>query len=102
MSRVNESYLGNQNLKRSNVKHSWTPQQVQEWLKSAQDPEYFIETYIKIVNVDKGLVNFDLYSYQKDIVKCRGNVEKQPHWLVLCYGMFFSMKHTALQSLLIN
>lgn len=69
MSRVNESYLGNQNLKRSNVKHSWTPQQVQEWMKCSQDPEYFIETYIKIVNVDKGLVNFDLYDYQRDIVK---------------------------------
>jgi len=68
MSRVNESYLGNQNLKRSNVKHSWTPDQVQEWMKCAADPEYFIETYIKIVNVDKGLVNFNLYDYQKDIV----------------------------------
>ena len=69
MSRVNESYLGNQNLKRSNVKHSWTPQQVQEWMKCAEDPEYFIETYIKIVNVDRGLVNFNLYDYQKDIVR---------------------------------
>lgn len=68
MSRISESYLGNQNLKRSNVKHSWTPQEVQEWMKCAQDPEYFIEKYIKIVNVDKGLVNFDLYDYQKDIV----------------------------------
>lgn len=68
MSKVNESYLGNQNLKRSNVKHSWTPDQVQEWMKCAADPEYFIETYIKIVNVDKGLINFSLYDYQKDIV----------------------------------
>ena len=69
MSRISESYLGNQNLKRSNVKHSWTPNEVNEWLKCSQDPEYFIEKYIKIVNVDKGLVNFNLYDYQKDIVK---------------------------------
>lgn len=69
MSRINEAYLGNQNLKRSNVKISWTPDQVQEWLKCSQDPEYFIEKYIKIVNVDKGLINFDLYDYQKDIVE---------------------------------
>lgn len=68
MSKVNEAYLGNQNLKRSNVKHQWTPQQVSEYLKCAKDPEYFIETYIKIVNVDKGLINFNLYDYQKDIV----------------------------------
>ncbi len=69
MSKVNEAYLGNQNLKRSNVKHSWTKEQVQEWMKCALDPEYFIERYIKIVNIDRGLINFDLYDYQKDIVK---------------------------------
>lgn len=69
MSKVNESYLGNQNLKRSNVKHEWTPVQVQEWMKCARDPVYFIETYVKIVNVDRGLINFDLYDYQKDIVE---------------------------------
>lgn len=69
MSKVNESYLGNQNLKRSNVKHEWTPDQIKEWMKCAADPTYFIETYIKIINVDKGLVNFKLYDYQRDIVE---------------------------------
>lgn len=38
-------------------------------MKCAQDAEYFIEKYIKIVNVDKGLINFNLYEYQKDIVE---------------------------------
>ena len=66
--KINDAYLGNQNLKRSNVKHEWTSDQVSEWMKCAQDPEYFIEKYIKIVNVDRGLVNFNLYDYQKDIV----------------------------------
>jgi hypothetical protein len=69
MSKINEAYLGNQNLKRSNVKHEWTSQQVSEWMKCAQDPVYFIETYIKIVNIDQGLVNFSLYDYQQDIVE---------------------------------
>lgn len=69
MSKVNESYLGNQNLKRSNVKHEWTQEQIKEWMKCAGDPTYFIETYIKIVNVDKGLINFKLYDYQRDIVE---------------------------------
>ena len=68
MSRVGEAYLGNQNLKRSNVKRSWSPDEIKEWMTCAQDPEYFIQTYIKIVNVDQGLVNFNLYDYQKDIV----------------------------------
>ena len=68
MSKINESYLGNQNLRRSNVKHSWTQEQITEWLKCAKDPEHFIETHVKIVNVDRGLINFSLYDYQKDIV----------------------------------
>jgi hypothetical protein len=68
MAKLNESYLGNQNLKRSNVKHIWTPDQVTEWVKCSQDPIYFIETYVKIVNIDKGLVGFSLYEYQQDIV----------------------------------
>lgn len=68
MAKINEAYLGNQNLKRSNVKHIWTQDQVQEWLKCAQDPIYFIETYVKIVNIDKGLVGFEMYDYQREIV----------------------------------
>lgn len=69
MSKLSESYLGNQNLKRSNVKIAWTPEQVQEWMKCAQDPVYFVEKYVKIVNIDKGLVNFNLYDYQRNIVE---------------------------------
>jgi hypothetical protein len=69
MAKINEAYLGNQNLKRSNVKHVWTPDQVKEWLKCAQDPVYFVETYVKIVNIDKGLVGFSMYDYQREIVE---------------------------------
>ncbi len=69
MSKLSESYLGNQNLKRSNVKHAWTSEQVREWIKCTQDPVYFVEKYVKIVNIDKGLVNFNLYDYQRDIVE---------------------------------
>jgi Terminase large subunit, T4likevirus-type, N-terminal/Terminase RNaseH-like domain len=69
MSKISDAYLGNQNLKRANVKHSWEPKQIQEWMKCATDPEYFIETYIKIVNIDAGLVNFKMYEYQKEIVE---------------------------------
>lgn len=68
MSKLNDAYLGNQNLKRSNVRISWTQEQVFEWYKCSQDPVYFVETYVKIVNIDKGLVNFNLYPYQSEIV----------------------------------
>lgn len=65
---TNESYLGNQNLKRSNVRVPWTQNQVKEFIKCSKDPIYFIRSYIQIVNIDRGLIPFDLYPFQEDIV----------------------------------
>ena len=53
-----ENYLGNPNLKRANVNIEYTQEQIEEYIKCAKDPVYFIEKYIQIVNVDKGLVPF--------------------------------------------
>jgi hypothetical protein len=63
------SYLGNQNLKPANVPINFTQEQVEEYIKCSQDPNYFIEKYIRIVNVDKGLVPFKMYDFQKNIVQ---------------------------------
>lgn len=65
----NKSYLGNPNLKGPGVKIEFTKEQVEEYVKCANDPVYFIKQYIKIVTLDKGLVPFDLYDYQEDMVK---------------------------------
>ena len=62
------SYLGNKNLKASDVPLDFTKEQVEEYLKCAAEPEYFIETYVQIVNVDEGLVPFDMYDFQRDII----------------------------------
>ena len=62
-------YLGNQNLKRIGVELQYTEEQVTEMVKCAEDPVYFIRTYMKIVNVDKGLVPFDMWNFQEDMVK---------------------------------
>jgi len=62
------SYLGNPNLKRPGEQINWTNEMVAEYLKCASDPIYFIETYMKIINVDRGLINFNLYDYQKEMV----------------------------------
>lgn len=61
-------YNGNANLKRSGVGVEWTAELVAEYMKCAEDPIYFIEKYMKIINLDKGLINFDLYPYQKKMV----------------------------------
>jgi ABC-2 type transport system ATP-binding protein len=61
-------YLGNPNLKKANVQQSWTKEEVEEYTKCMKDPQYFIESYIKIVSLDEGLIPFKLYDFQKDMV----------------------------------
>jgi hypothetical protein len=68
MARQLTAYRGNKNLKRSNIQHNFTEEQVREWVKCAQDPIYFIETYVKVVHVDRGLIPMILYEYQKEII----------------------------------
>lgn len=63
-----DAYLGNMNLKRSGVEVEYTHEEMQEYIKCAQDPLYFFENYIKIVNVDQGLVLFQPYDFQKEII----------------------------------
>jgi hypothetical protein len=63
-----KSYLGNPNLKGPGVKIEFTKEQVEEYVKCANDPIYFTKNYVKIVTLDKGLVPFELYDYQEDII----------------------------------
>lgn len=64
-----DTYLGNRNLKKGDVNIEWTSEMVQEYIKCAKDPVYFIKNYIKIVHVDRGLVPFELWDFQEDIVR---------------------------------
>ena len=62
---TNDSYLGNPNVKRDGVEHNFTQHELQEYIKCMNDPAYFARNYLKVVHLDKGLVNFDLYPYQE-------------------------------------
>jgi hypothetical protein len=64
---VNESYLGNPNVKRDGVNQQWSTELIQEYAKCMHDPEYFTEKYIKVISLDKGLVPFNLYQYQRNM-----------------------------------
>lgn len=66
---MSDTYLGNRNLKKTYVPVDWTPELVKEFVKCSKDPVYFIKSYVKIVHVDKGFVNFDLWDFQEDIVR---------------------------------
>ena len=58
------TYLGNPNLKNVGQKINWTEKNLEEYMLCKENPEHFIETYVRIVHVDKGLVPFDMYPFQ--------------------------------------
>ena len=62
-----EHYLGNINVKRDGVQQQWVEHEVVEYAKCMSDPSYFARKYVKIISLDEGLVNFDLYPYQEQM-----------------------------------
>ena len=79
---MSDIYLGNPNLKKVNTPQEFTKEHIEEFLKCKKDPVYFTEKHIKIVNVDEGLVSFDMYKFQKKLIrnfhKNRFNICKMP------------------------
>jgi hypothetical protein len=65
----NKGYLRNKNLKPAGVEIEFTEEQVKEYIKCAKDPVYFAKKYVKVVTLDKGVTNFNLYDYQENLVK---------------------------------
>ena len=68
MNNEDHSYNGNPNLKPIDYQHTFTVEQVRELIRCGQDAIYFIETFCKIVSLDKGIVPFKLYDCQKEKV----------------------------------
>lgn len=66
---ISSGYKGNNLLKKSGTNIEWTPEMVEEWQKCAADPIYFTQNYIKIIHVDKGIINFIPYDYQEEIIR---------------------------------
>ena len=64
-----DGYLGNQRLKKVGVELSYTEEQVAEIIKCTENPVHFIRNYVKIVNVDHGLVPFNMWPFQEEMVK---------------------------------
>tara|TARA_B100000131_G_scaffold190684_1_gene183352 strand:- start:2707 stop:4332 length:1626 start_codon:yes stop_codon:yes gene_type:complete len=62
------NYIANPLIKAKFQEQEFTAKQIKEYIKCAEDPEYFIEKYIKIVSLDKGLVKFRMYEFQKRMV----------------------------------
>ena len=62
------NYLGNPNLKNVGQKINWTEKHLTEYMLCKEDSEHFIRSFVKIIHVDRGLVSFEMYDYQKDMV----------------------------------
>ena len=67
LQRLNDSYLGNPNVKRDGIIQEWTQDTVIEYAQCMKDPIYFTEKYCKVISLDQGLVPFKLYPYQKQM-----------------------------------
>lgn len=67
-STTKNSYRDNPLLKKVGVDVQFTKDQVDEYLKCANDPVYFALYYMKIVNVDHGLMPFEMWDFQKEML----------------------------------
>jgi hypothetical protein len=68
MARLPFSYQSNPNLPSEQYRHSFTQHELDEYMKCEADPVYFATKYIKIVNVDHGLMPFKMWDFQKDML----------------------------------
>ena len=60
-------YLGNPHIKKDGVDEDWNQEKVGEYAKCMKDPSHFARTHVKIINLNDGLVPFELYPYQEDM-----------------------------------
>lgn len=65
---IRRGYRGSSTVKRAGTRIQYTAEQIVEMKKCRDDPIYFGEKYMKMVNLDEGFKTFPLYSYQKQIV----------------------------------
>jgi len=62
-------YLGNPNLKKANTSIEFSQEQIAEFIKCKEDPVYFAKNYIKIISVDEGLVPFEMWPFQEQLIR---------------------------------
>lgn len=66
---MSDLYLNNPQLKKAYVPLEWTAEQVKEVIKCSKDIGYFIRTYVKIINLDRGLIDFEMYPFQEEMAE---------------------------------
>jgi hypothetical protein len=69
MLKKTNTYNGNPNIKADGIQQNFTPEEVAEYTRCMTDIEYFCKKYVKVVQLGKGLVPFELRGYQSDLCK---------------------------------
>jgi len=64
-----KGYNNNPNLPREDYIHSFTQHEYDEYVRCIKDPVYFARTYMRIVNVDRGLMPFEMWDFQEDMMQ---------------------------------
>lgn len=65
---MSKGYNNNPNLPREDFLHAFTQAELDEFVKCSQDPVYFATTYMRIINVDRGLMPFEMWDFQKEML----------------------------------
>ena len=85
-----QSYRDNSLLKRVGVSLNYTQEELEEYIKCSKDPIYFTK-YIKIITLDEGVVPFDMYDFQKDMIQTfhdnRFVITKCPRQVGKCFDI---------------
>lgn len=63
-----KGYKGRDKIKGPNISMEWTKERLDEYVKCASDPVYFIVKYCKVIHIDHGLVPLELYPYQVKMI----------------------------------
>lgn len=97
-------YNGNELLPLADEQIQLSENELSEFVKCSQDPVYFIEHYVKIVHVDRGIVPFILYPFQEQIVRtfennrfvvCKLARQSGKSTVVVCgYFLWYLLFHT--------
>lgn len=53
--------------------HQYTIEELREFVRCSKDPIYFIKNYVKIISLDIGLTNFELYPFQEKMIQSYHN-----------------------------
>ena len=86
---IDSSYRANPLLKREGIEIEFTQEQIEEYVKCSQDPLYLIQNYVKVVHVDKGVIPFNMWDFQKEMISTfhnnRFSIVKCPRQVGKCF-----------------